>query len=148
MARRPKAMMPELDDYAEALRQSKGVMSIAAKSLGVTERTVHRKLQEYEELRTVLRELREAECDTCELYLAKIIRSESHRDQFKAIKWYLETHGRERGWGQPQRVEVAAVESFSVRDALASLEDKSPAEISKTYEQLRRSSQPKTPEVK
>ena len=148
MARRPKAMMPSLEDYEAALRQSKGVVGLAAKSLGVTERTIHRKLEEYEELRLVLRELREAECDTCELYLAKIIRSEGHRDQFKAIKWFLETHGRRRGWGQPARLEVAAVESFSVEDALASLEEKSPAELSKTYEQLRRSSQPKTPEVK
>jgi hypothetical protein len=112
-------------NLTQALRESKGAVSIAAKRLGVTPRAIYARLEKWPDVREVLEDVRSEVCDVAELKLYAMINDETHKDQLKAIMYQLDTHGRSRGWGIPAttQIEVKAQVDTSNKVDVSKLDD-------------------------
>jgi len=80
---------------AEALRNEKGLVTVAAKRLGVSYEKLCRFLKENIEMKAVLKECEELELDFATSTLHRMIRKEVP----SAVIYYLKTKGRKRGFG-------------------------------------------------
>lgn len=93
-------------NLTQALRESKGAVSIAAKRLGVSRRAIYKRLDQWPDVKEVLEDVRSEVCDLAELKLYAMINDETHKDQLKAIMYQLDTHGRDRGWGAARESKI------------------------------------------
>jgi hypothetical protein len=83
-------------EVSAALRESKGMVSIAAQRLGCDQDTILNYCKRYPTVEAVKREARNEVLDEAELRLWKAIR----RDEAWAIAFCLKTIGRSRGYGE------------------------------------------------
>jgi hypothetical protein len=105
---RPLAVESE-EAVAEALRKCRGLLTLTARELDVSIRTVHNYLDRWPGLREVVAEEREKSLDMGELALfAAVTRGEPW-----AVKLLLKTLGKDRGY--VERTELAAVDAEPVR---------------------------------
>lgn len=87
-------MAVPLKEVKAALRKSKGIVSVAAKNLGISDTALYRRIQRNKSLQNVKWEAREGVVDMAEAKLFKLING----DDFRAIKYTLSTLGKSRGY--------------------------------------------------
>lgn len=110
------------DQIATALTRTKGMITLAAQSLGCDPTTVRNYLARYPELQTVLSDERERMTDMTELKLYEAIQN---REGW-AITLYLKTQGKSRGYVERQEITGAdsgpiMIEAIDYRQAIAAL---------------------------
>lgn len=86
-----------------AIRGSRGIVSAAAASLGCSRQTIHSRINSSEEVRQAYEEEREDAIDHVE---GKLFQKIDDGD-FGAIKFFLRSRGKERGYGLNQQVEAS-----------------------------------------
>ena len=96
----PKGIKNE--QIKEALRATGGFISHAALRLGTSHQNISQRIAKSKDLRKFREKLREFNVDTAEVALMNLIR----REDFQAIKFYLQCHGKDRGYIQLFRNEV------------------------------------------
>lgn len=98
-------------EVADALRESKGFVSAAARRLACDGQTVYNYMERYPELKEIRKEAKEAEKDLAEMMLGKMIRD----GQFLATCFYLKTQAKDRGYVERQEHEIAGSDTQPVR---------------------------------
>lgn len=86
------------DEYATALRESRGLVSVAARRLGVNRSSVHRAIHNYTSVAEALEDAREATLDLAEGKLWEAVND----GNVDAIKFLLKTIGKGRGYIERQ----------------------------------------------
>lgn len=90
-----------LDEIEQALRDTKGMVSVAAKKLGFQRSALYDRIQKSERLQQAIADEREAMTDTAELALHRaIVNGEAW-----AVCFYLKTQGKSRGYVEKQEFE-------------------------------------------
>lgn len=98
-------------EMAEALRESKGFVSAAARRLACDPLTVYNYMAKYPELVEIRKEAKEAEKDLAEMMLGKMIRD----GNFPATCFYLKTQAKDRGYIERQEHELSGSASNPVK---------------------------------
>ena len=88
---------------ADAIRSTRGLVTLAARSLGCDRSTVENYCDRYPAVRKALEEARNQRLDIAEAMLFSAI----DKGELQAITFFLRTVGRHRGYGD--RVEVDAI---------------------------------------
>jgi hypothetical protein len=100
-----------IEEYAAALTDTKGMVSQAARRLGISQQAVRQRVAKSPQLQQVLADAREAMTDTAELALySKIVAGEGW-----AVCFYLKTQGKERGYVERTEVTGAGGGDITVR---------------------------------
>jgi predicted transcriptional regulator len=99
-----------IEEYEKALRDSKGMVSVAARMLGVTQQAVSYRVKTSTTLQRVRDEAREAMTDVAELRLYERIQA----GEGWAVCFYLKTQGRSRGYIERTEFANAPGEDFRV----------------------------------
>ncbi len=86
----------------EACKGSMGICESARKRLGISRRAFYNYRKRYPDVQQALDDELERGLDYAESQLMQLIQAKD----FRAIAFYLERKGRERGWGQQQQVNV------------------------------------------
>lgn len=110
MGRKPGPKNLKADDYIRAIKAGNGVITLAAKKLGVSRQAVHNAVNKYVTVKDALDEAQAVTVDEAEGRLIKAMKT----DQKWAIKMILRTQGGER-WQETQRVEHAGEGGGPVR---------------------------------
>ena len=92
-----------VEEYAIALREAKGLVTVAARRLGVTREAVRMRVAKHPTLREARDEAREALADLAESMLFECIR----RGEAWAVCFYLKTQGKDRGYVERSTSAVA-----------------------------------------
>jgi len=79
----------------EALRGTRGLVTLAARQLGCTPRCVHNYVDRYPAVRAALDAARAQQLDIAEAQLFKAI----DNGELRAVEFFLRTIGRQRGYG-------------------------------------------------
>lgn len=111
-----------LDEIEQALRDTKGMVSVAAKKLGFQRSALYDRIQKSERLQMVIADEREAMTDTAELALHRAIVG----GEAWAVCFYLKTQGKSRGYVERQEITGAdsgpiMIEAIDYRQAIAAL---------------------------
>lgn len=99
-----------VEEYEKALRDSKGMMSVAARMLGVTQQAVSQRVKTSPTLQRVRDEAREQMTDVAELRLYERIQA----GDGWAVCFYLKTQGRSRGYVERHEYANAPGEEFRI----------------------------------
>lgn len=83
------------DQIIDALQKTEGNISAAARALGASRVTIHKRINDSEEVKREYDSVNEASLDEAENELMALVKS----GDFRAIKFYLRTKGRTRGYG-------------------------------------------------
>lgn len=110
---------PEIE---QALRDTKGMVSVAAKKLNMARGALYARIQRSQALRDVIADEREAMTDTAELALHRAIVG----GEAWAVCFYLKTQGKSRGYVERQEITGAdsgpiMIEAIDYRQAIAAL---------------------------
>jgi hypothetical protein len=97
---------------AQAIHDSRGMVHVAARQLGVARKTVYDYLKKHKRLRDLLEEERAYTTDTAELALYHAIAN----GEAWAVCFYLKTQGKDRGY--VERTEIAGVEDKPIKVTL------------------------------
>lgn len=92
-----------MKEVKSELRRARGIVSVAAKNLGISDTALHRRIQRNKSLQAVKFEARETIIDMAEAKLFKAVNDEDWR----AVKYILSTLGKHRGY--VERVESKEV---------------------------------------
>jgi hypothetical protein len=125
-----------VEHVAEALRKGAGITSIAAAALGCTAMTVRNYLKRYPELREVVEEAVE---DTLDLAESTLIAAIDTGD-FNAVRFYLETKGKHRGFTRRTEVTGPGGQPIEVTDA----RDRLLAELAQMGQRLAATHEPRS----
>ena len=105
-----------------ALQQSRGLVSAAARALGMSGRAIYQRMEKTEAIRQALADERESTKDFAEAALMKAI----GRGDAWAVCFYLKCQAKDRGYIERQEIAVNAQVEVSgtvgIRDELAILE--------------------------
>lgn len=82
------------EQLAEAIIQSYGAVTVAARSLGITPRAIYHRCEQNPELRSAILEAREGLCDLAQLKLVEMI----HAGDAAAVIFALKCLGKGRGF--------------------------------------------------
>lgn len=111
MARKKKFSAEEV---AQAVRDTRGFVSVAARKLGCTTQTVHNYRNSYKSVAEAFDESRESHLDFAEGKLIEQIKA----GNIAGIIFYLKTQGRIRGYVERSQVEVVQKELRAMIDLL------------------------------
>lgn len=103
---------PEI--VAEAIRKASGIQAAAARMLKCDRDTVARYIREHDVCRQAYEEANEVQLDIAEARLAEIVNSPGNKDHFKALRFYLRTKGRRRGYVERQEVENVGTQPITL----------------------------------
>lgn len=101
------------DQLIEAIRQSRGRIRVAARSLGCTVNVFHDRRKVSREVDDAIREAREELVDLAEESLVKLL--EEH--DFRAINLVLRTLGKDRGY--VERIETVSISDEALDQEIA-----------------------------
>ncbi len=90
----------------DALKKTEGNISAAARSLGASRATIHKRINEVESVKEEYDSVNEANLDLAENELIDLVKDKEHKDHFGALKFYLRTKGRGRGFGDRSEVDL------------------------------------------
>lgn len=109
-------------DYENAIREGQGLVTAAARRLGVDPRTVFRAINRYDSVRRALEDARERTLDLAE---AKLIQ-QINDGNMTAIIFYLKTQGKKRGYIEHiiDATLVQIVQKITTTEQLESLDDR------------------------
>lgn len=82
------------DQIALALRETKGMVTVAARKLGCSHNTIYKYAEKHQNVKDALREERQLMGDIAELALFKAIQN----GEMSAIIFYLKTQCKDRGY--------------------------------------------------
>lgn len=88
----------------KAIKDAKGIISVAAKSLGCERQTIYNRMSKDEDIQEAMRVARDSMIDTAENALHNLITNDEHRDHYKATRYYLSTQGKKRGYIEKSEV--------------------------------------------
>lgn len=91
---RPGLMYKTNAEIVSAIQASQGLVSVAARRLGVSRRTLYNRINKSRVIREALADARELTSDVAEAKLFQAIRN----GEAWAIKFYLQTVGKQRGY--------------------------------------------------
>ena len=113
MPNRPPPSKPryQAEQVIEALRQNRGLVTAAARQLGCEPLTVRNYIARYPTVAAALVEAREAMLDVAEASLFK----EISQGDMSAIRYYLSTQGKARGYVERKEVTGADGEALAVK---------------------------------
>lgn len=98
---------------ADALTATRGMVSVAARRLGCTRKTVYNYINRYATVQEALEDARESTTDVAELKLFEAINA----GEPWAVQFYLKTQGKTRGYAERQEQELSGgVEVRIVRE--------------------------------
>jgi hypothetical protein len=100
-----------LAQVSEALKESMGFVSIAAKRLGCERQTIYTWMEKHKELKQIREDAEDMSLDEAEVVLKTMIRAQN----FPAVRFYLITKGRKRGY--IERVEHTGAEGGPIEVA-------------------------------
>lgn len=83
----------------DALVKTGGNISAAARALGASRATIHKRIDKSETVKEEYDSVNEANLDLAENNLIDLIKNPEHKDHFGALKFYLRTKARTRGYG-------------------------------------------------
>jgi hypothetical protein len=86
--------------YAEAIRNARGFVSVAARQLGVSRSSVYNAINKHASVKEAVIDAREAMTDLAEGKLLGLINDENPT----AIIFYLKTQGKDRGYVERQEL--------------------------------------------
>lgn len=86
----------------DALRESKGMISVAARRIGCSRTTIYAWAEEHPEIKATLEDERELMTDLTELSLYKQVQA----GEGWAVQFYLRTQGKKRGYGDEMRHKI------------------------------------------
>lgn len=115
-------------EVENALRNTKGMVSVAAKTLGITRQALYNRINKSTALQELIADEREAMTDTAELALHRaIVNGEAW-----AVCFYLKTQGKSRGYVEKQEISgpnggPIVIEALDYRHAIAALAPAPPA---------------------
>ncbi len=92
-------------EVIQAIKDAGGIIAAAARILGVSRGTVYRMIKKHAAVRSVYEDLHQTVGDEMEGRLLRICRDDNHREQFKALQFYLRTVQRNRGYGERPQVD-------------------------------------------
>lgn len=81
-----------------ALRKASGVKKGACEMIGCSRPTLDKYIEKYDDVYEVYYEENETFLDAVEVKLKKIVQDEGHNHHFSAVKFALQTKGKNRGW--------------------------------------------------
>lgn len=96
MGRRGTKEILKVPDILQAIRESKGMISVAAQRLGTSYQLLRKYADRYPEIQEAIDSFEEQRLDFAELKLTKKIQE----GNLNAIMFYLERKGRKRGYGR------------------------------------------------
>jgi len=82
----------------DALQKTDGNISAAARAIGCGRSTVQRRIKSVEKVEKAYNSINEATLDKAENQLIELVLNGDHKDHFKALKFYLTTKGKSRGF--------------------------------------------------
>lgn len=109
------------EQMIKAIESAQGVLANAARILGCSRTTVHSYINEYKTVAAAYHEINDANMDRAEGYLMALVTDRKHKDHFNALRFYLRTKGKERGY--VERQEVAGVKDQPVNITLVPAKD-------------------------
>lgn len=95
----------------EALKTTRGMLTLAADKLGVSRRTLYVYRQRWPEIDQEVEEWRERRVDTAEIALDKAVMN----GELQAIFFVLNCLGRDRGYGNQSKLEVTGADGQPIR---------------------------------
>ena len=102
------------EEVANAIRDANGMVSAAARKLGVTRKTVYNYINKYVTVKEALADARESLLDMTEAELFKAIKA----GNVTAIMFTLKTIGKDRGYVERSQHEVSGPEGDIIRVSL------------------------------
>jgi hypothetical protein len=112
------------EEIIEAIRHCRGMLSAAARALGVTRKTIYNRRDKSEAIREAIEETRDFSLDHAELKLLSAV----DNGEAWAICFFLKTQGKKRGYVERQEHDVREVPDLTV--VLTSSGDAGEAEAS------------------
>lgn len=89
----------------DALQKTEGNIAAAARALGCSRVTIHNRLNKSEEVKQAYDSVNEANLDRAENELMELVKDKEHKDHFQALKFYLRTKGKRRGFSDSLQLE-------------------------------------------
>lgn len=83
----------------QAIKEANGVITVAAKSLDCTRQAIYKRMKKDDDIVEAREQAREGMLDTAENQLHDLITNPDHKDHYKALRYYLSTQGKKRGYG-------------------------------------------------
>ena len=93
-------MKYKTEDIIRALIASHGILAAAARTLGCDRNTIYNRMKQDPDVRAAYDEANEINLDFAESKLMKVMNNDQHKDQFSALRYYLRTKGKRRGYGE------------------------------------------------
>lgn len=108
--------MPNVSDakIIAAVKKSRGLIAVAARSLGIDRKTVYNRMEKSDAIREAVEESRDFTTDTAEAALYKAIQE----GEAWAVCFYLKTQGKGRGYVEKQQHEVTGADGGPVSVAV------------------------------
>lgn len=105
---RARTKLPSNERIISLLESFDGNISAAAKAIKCSRNYLGDEIMRDPELKSALEQIRERAIDEAEARLRELVNDRKNKQQFNAIKYYLDSMGRERGWGKASdsRVEL------------------------------------------
>lgn len=112
------------EQIINALKKTEGNISAAARALGASRATIHKRINNVDRVKDEYDSVNEANLDLAENNLIDLIKDKDHKDHFGALKFYLRTKARERGYGDRRELDLTSSDgSMSPPKTLADLYD-------------------------
>lgn len=92
----------------DALEKTHGNISAAARSIGASRTTVHNRINKSDKVKEAYDSVNESNLDLAENELMELVRD----GNFRAIKFYLRTKGRTRGYGDRMDITSGGISLF------------------------------------
>jgi len=92
------------EEIEAALTKTRGMISLAAQSLGISRMTIYRRIEAEPHLKELIDDARDQTTDIAELALFRAIQA----GEPWAVKYYLDSFGRGRGYGEPRKIDVTS----------------------------------------
>lgn len=89
----------------KALKEAKGVITVAAESLDCSRQAIYKRMKKDDDIAQARDDAREGMIDTAENALHDLITDPDHKDHYKAIRYYLSTQGKDRGYSEKHQHE-------------------------------------------
>lgn len=103
--------MPTPEEYTNAILEAQGLISVAARRLGVTRSAIYEAAKNHEVIRSAINDARERTTDLAE---GKLFQKINEGDN-TAIIFYLKTQAKQRGYVERQEVTGAEGGELTVR---------------------------------
>lgn len=84
----------------QALTEAKGIISVAARSLDCSRQAIYKRLNKDEDIKEAREQARNGMIDEAENALHSLITNPDHKDHYKAVRYYLSTQGKDRGYSE------------------------------------------------